>query len=172
MTSPTVQAPLRSSPTTISDKPIASPFAFHNCGLVVPVYQKMRGLLVHGWHDPNDAVVDGFLWSSQMKPPPNQPGDWWLCLPTQFDADGLPTGPTADDLITNAGERVISVKGMKITIGAGLLNSAGSRPSPPSDESLTIQTAQGAQVKVTGAQIQLTDGVVTMTIANGKVSIG
>jgi hypothetical protein len=67
---------------------------------------------------------------------------------------------------------VISVKGMKITIGAGLMSSAGSRPSPPTDESLTVQTAQGAQIKVTGSQIQLTDGAVTMTIANGKVSIG
>ena len=70
---------------TLTDKPIASPFAFDKCGLVVPVYQKMRALLVHGWNEPNDAVVDGFLWTSDMTPPPNQAGDWWLCLPTQLD---------------------------------------------------------------------------------------
>jgi hypothetical protein len=172
MTSPTVQAPLRDSPATLPDKPMASPFAFHKCGLVVPVYKKMRALMVNGWHEPNDAVVDGFLWSSDMTPPPNRAGDWWLCLPTQFDADGLPTGPTADDLITVDGQRVISVKGMKISVGAGLLNTAGSRPSPGSDESLTIQTDKGAKITLSGSQIQLTDGAVTVTIGNGKVNIG
>ena len=172
MTNPTVEAPLRDSPAILPDKPMASPFAFDKCGLVVPVYPKMRALLVHGWHEPNDAVVDGFLWSSDMTPPPNHAGDWWLCLPTNFDADGLPTGPTADDLIDAAGRRIISVKGMKITVGAGLLGSAGGRPSPPTDESLTVQTDAGAKITLKGAQIQLSDGSVTVTIGNGKVSIG
>ena len=172
MTNPTVQAPLIAAPVTLTNKPMASAFAFDKCGLVVPVYQKMRALLVHGWHDPNDAVVDGFLWTSTMSSPPNQPGDWWLCLPTQFNGDGLPDGPTADDLITGAGQRVISVKGMKITVGAGLQTSAGTRPDPPTDESLTVQTDQGAMVTLKGGQIQITDGAVTLTVGNGKVSIG
>jgi hypothetical protein len=182
MTNRTIEAPLADKPVALPDKPIASPFAFDKCGLVVPVYPQMRALLVHGWNDPNDAVVDGFLWSSQMTSPPNQAGDWWLCLPTQFTGDGLPTGPTTDDLITKDGQRLISVKGLKITVGAGLQNSAGSRPTPGSDESLTIEaaqgakislkTAEGAQVTLNGAQIQLTDGTVTVTIGNGKVSIG
>jgi hypothetical protein len=117
-----------------------------------------------------------------MTPPPNDAGDWWLCLPTQLTADGLPTGPTTDDLITKDGQRLISVKGLKITVGAGLQNSAGSRPTPGSDEALTIEaaqgarislkTAEGAEVTLNGAQIQLTDGGVTVTIGNGKVSIG
>jgi hypothetical protein len=182
MTNRTVEALLAASAVALPDKPIASPFAFDKCGLVVPVYPKMRALLVHGWNDPNDAVVGGFLWSSQMTPPPNQSGDWWLCLPTQFTGDGLPTGPTTDDLITADGQRVISVKGLRITIGAGLQNSAGSRPAPGTDESLAIEaaqgakislkTAEGAEVTLNGAQIQLTDGTVTVTIGNGKVSIG
>jgi hypothetical protein len=182
MTNRTVEAPLAATSVALPDKPMASPFAFDKCGLVVPVYPKMRALLVHGWNDPNDAVVDGFLWSSQMTPPPNDAGDWWLCLPTQLTADGLPTGPTTDDLITKDGQRLISVKGLKITVGAGLQNSAGSRPTPGSDEALTIEaaqgarislkTAEGAEVTLNGAQIQLTDGGVTVTIGNGKVSIG
>lgn len=172
MSSPTVQAPLRKDPGKLPDKPIASPFAFGSCGLVVPVYSKMRTLLVHGWNDPNDAVVDGFLWTKDMTPPPNKAGDWWLCLPTQLDGDGLPTGATTDDLITGDGQRVISVKGMKITVGSGLLNQTGSRPSPGSDESLTITTDQGAKITVKGSQIQMTDGSVTLTVGSGKVSIG
>ena len=171
MANPTVQAPLRSDPGTLPDKPIASPFAFGSCGLVVPVYKKMRALMVHGWNDPNDAVVDGFLWTSNMTPPPNQAGDWWLSLPTELDGDGLPTGATVDDLIAANGQRVISVKGMQIAIGSGLLNQAGSRPSPGSDESLTITTDQGAKLTVKGAQIEMTDGSVTLTVSNGKVSI-
>jgi len=171
MVSPSVQARLRVDPVPLPDKPIAAPFAFGSCGLIVPIYPKMRALLVHGWHEPNDAIVDGFLWTTHMKPPPNQQGDWWLCLPTELDTDGLPTGNTVDDLITKDGQRVIQVKGMQITIGAGLLNSAGSRPSPGSDESLTIQTDQGAKITIKGQQIQLTDGSVTMTIGNGQISI-
>jgi hypothetical protein len=171
MGNPTVQAPMRKDPGTLPDKPIASPFAFGSCGLVVPVYSKMRALLVHGWNDPNDAVVDGFLWPKDVTPPPNKSGDWWLCLPTQLDAGGLPTGPTSDDLITADGQRVISVKGMKIAIGSGLLNQVGSRPTPGSDESLTITTDQGAKITLKGSQIQVTDGQVTLTVGSGKVSI-
>jgi hypothetical protein len=182
MTNRTVEAPLATTAVALPDKPMASPFAFDKCGLVVPVFPQMRALLVHGWNDPNDAVVGGFLWSSEMTPPPNQAGDWWLCLPTQFTGDGLPTGATTDDLITGDGQRLISVKGMRLTVGAGLQNTAGARPTPGSDEALTIEaasgakislkTAEGAEVTLNGAQIQLTDGTVTVTIGNGKVSIG
>jgi hypothetical protein len=172
MANPTVQAPMKKDTGKLPDKPIASPFAFGSCGLVVPVYSKMRTLLVHGWNDPNDAVVDGFLWTSDMTPPPNQQGDWWLCLPTQLDADNLPTGPTSDDLITKDGQRLISVKGMKITVGSSLLNQVGSRPSPGTDESLTITTDQGAKIVLSGGQIRVTDGSVTLTVGQGKVSIG
>jgi hypothetical protein len=171
MANPTVEAPLRDMPATLTDKPMASPFAFDKCGLIVPVYQKMRALLVHGWHEPNDAVVDGFLWSSDMTPPPNQAGDYWLCLPTQI-SNGLPSGPAANDLIDASGHRIIALKGMTIAVGAGLLKNVGERPSPPTDESLTVQTDQGAKITLKGAQIQLTDGSVTVTIGNGKVSIG
>jgi hypothetical protein len=171
MVSPSVQAPLRQDPVSLPDKPSASPFAFHKCGLVVPIYSKMRALLVHGWSNPNDAIIDGYLWDDKMTPPSNQSGDWWLCLPTQLDGDGLPTGSGVDDLIDQNGQRVIQVKGMRITVGSELLNPVGKRPTPGSSEALTIETDQGAKITVQGAKIELTAGGVTLAIGEGKVSV-
>ena len=191
MISPTIQAGLRDKPVPLNDKPIASPFAFDNCGLVVPVYPGMRSLLLHGWSEPEDAVSAGFVWTDQMTPPPNQVGDWWLCLPTKLDANGKPTGAAVNDLTTQSGQRVIAVAGMTISIGSGLLTDVGTRPTPGSDESLTIKSDDNAtmvtfkkgQITLTDGtatvtvggtkgQIEMTDGSVKLTLANGKISIG
>lgn len=171
MVTPSTQAPLRSDPVALPDKPVAAPFAFQHTGLVAPVYPKMRALLVHPLHNPNDAVVSGFVWTREMTPPANQAGDWWLCLPTELDGDGLPTGSGCDDLITADGQRVIQVKGLRITIGAGLLGAVGSRPTPNPDESLVVQTDQGARITVKGSRIELTDGSVKLTVGDGQVTI-
>jgi hypothetical protein len=32
-----------------------------------------------------------------MKPPQDEVGDWWLCLPTELDGDGEPTGGAVND---------------------------------------------------------------------------
>src|SRR5208283_1971861 len=148
-------------------------------------------LLVHGWNEPEDAAIGGFVWTADMTPPKNHTGDWWLCLPTGFDGDGKPTGSAINDLTTQDGQRVIQVKGMTISIGSGLLSDVGARPTPGSNESLTIESDDNA-TKVTFAkgqiamtdgtatvtvgqtkgQIQMTDGSVKLTIANGQVSIG
>ncbi len=173
MVSPTIQATLRDKPVPLNDKPIASPFAFDNCGLVVPVYPGMRSLLLHGWNEPEDAVSAGFVWTDEMTPPPNEVGDWWLCLPTQLDADGTPSGAAVNDLTTQSGQRVIEVAGMTINIGSGLQSDVGSRPTPGSDESLTIQSDDNAtKITFKKGQIEMTDGKVKLTIANGKISIG
>jgi hypothetical protein len=165
MSSPSVQATLREVPVALNDKPIASPFAFDHCGLVVPVYPKMRSLLAHGWSEPEDAVMAGFVWTAEMTPPKNQPGDWWLCLPTEIGGD-------VDDLITQDGQRVIQVKGLKITIGSGLLNPLGARPTPATDETLTIESDDNeTRLVLTAGEIKMTDGRVTLTIAGGKISI-
>jgi hypothetical protein len=173
MPNPTVQATPGDTPVALNDKPIVSAFAFDNCGLVVPVYPGMRSVLLHGWHEPEDAIVGGFVWTAAMTPPANQPGDWWLCLPTQLGGDGKPTGKGVDDLIDASGQRIIRVKGLTITIGSGLLGSVGSRPTPGTDESLTIQ-ADDNQTKITlqSGQIQMTDGTIKLTLGGGKVSIG
>ncbi len=78
-----------------------------------------------------------------------------------------------DDLIDASGQRIIRVKGLTITIGSGLLGAVGSRPTPGTDESLTIQ-ADDNQTKITlrSGQIQMTDGTIKLTIGGGKVSIG
>jgi hypothetical protein len=172
MPSPSVQATLRDAPVALNDKPIASPFAFDRCGLVVPVYPKMRALLAHGWNEPEDAVAAGFVWTAEMTPPQNQPGDWWLCLPTGIDGDGKPTGNGVDDLIAKDGQRVIQVKGLKITIGSGLLNPVGARPTPGRDETLLIEADDNkTRMTVKAGEIVMTDGSVTLTIAGGKISI-
>jgi hypothetical protein len=173
MPSPTVQATLRDKPVPLNDKPIASPFAFYNCGLVVPVYPKMRSLLAHSWNEPEDAVSNGFVWTSAMSHPENQSGDWWLCLPTELDGDGKPKNKGSDDLIAKDGQRVIQVKGMKITIGSKLLNNVGKRPKPGEDESLTIQAGGDPPTMITfkAGNIEMTDGKIKLTIGGGKVSI-
>jgi hypothetical protein len=172
MPSPSVEATLRDKPVPLNNKPIASPFAFYGCGLMVPVYPKMRSLLVHGWNEPEDAISNGFVWTSDMTPPKTNAGDWRLCLPTRLDGDGKPAGTTVDDLISQDGQRVIQVKGMTIAIGSGLLAAVGDRPSPGKDESLVIK-ADDNKTKITmkAGQIEMTDGQITLSLSGGKVSI-
>ena len=191
MVSPTIGGTLRTTPTALNDKPIASPFAFDNCGLVAPVYPGMRALMAHGWNEPEDAIASGFVWTSDMTPPQNQAGDWWLCLPTELGGDGKPTGSAVNDLTTGDGQRVLELKGLTINIGSGLLSSVGERPSPGTDESLTIVsddnktqvTFKQGVVSITdgtatltvgnpSGQIVMTDGSVKLTLANGQISIG
>ena len=74
-------------------KPIASPFAWRKCGLVTPVYPTMKALVAHNLGSASDGIVTGYVWSKQpdFPPPPNEPGDWWLCLPIDVEATTLPT---------------------------------------------------------------------------------
>ena len=62
----------------LNNKPMASPFAWQKCGLIVPVYPGMRALLGHNLDLTNDAVVVGFLWSEVegegQQPPKNLAG--------------------------------------------------------------------------------------------------
>jgi hypothetical protein len=166
MVSPTIEGTLRTTPTALNDKPIASPFAFDNCGLVVPVYPGMRALMAHGWNEPEDAIAAGFVWTSDMTPPQNQAGDWWLCLPT-LGGDGKPTDSAVNDLTTGGGQRVLELKGLTINIGSGLLSSVGERPSPGTDESLTIVSDDNkTQVTFKQGVVTITDGTATLTVGH------
>ena len=172
MVSPTIEGTLRDKPTSLNDKPIASPFAFDNCGLIVPVYPGMRALMAHGWNEPEDALATGFVWTAEMTPPQNNTGDWWLCLPTQLGSDGTPTGTATNDLTTGDGHRVIQLKGLTISIGSGLLANVGERPSPGSDESLTIQSDDNnTQVTVKQGEVTVTDGTATLSVGGSKGQI-
>lgn len=169
-TQPSVRAEVETDEEQLfRNKPLASPFAWHRCGLVVPVYPGMKALLSHNLNLPDDAVVSGFLWSEQpgIEPPKNNEGDWWLCLPIDFDTARPPAAdtPAVNDLTANNGRRVIEVKGLKITVGTNLLHAAGERPDEGPAEEFLIEHQEGAKIVIDR------DGVVTIHANKGlKIS--
>jgi hypothetical protein len=172
---PSVETEVDATPQ-LHGKPVASPFAFHKCGLVVPVLPGMRALLAHNRGLVNDAVVAGFVWSEQprLEPPQNAPGDWWLCLPTGLDGDGLPTGKGVNDLTDKAGVRVVQAKGLRITVGEGILPDVGTRPDVPDDlaGTLRIEHESGTTLLVDGdGAVTLDAGGQDIVIKSGDASI-
>jgi hypothetical protein len=103
----------------------------------------MKALLSHNLNLPDDALVTGFLWSEKpaLEPPKNKTGDWWLCLPIDFDTSSPPSDSTkaANDLIANNGKRAIELKGLKITIGTAKLGNVGVRPMEGADDEFLIE---------------------------------
>ena len=142
------------------NKPIISLFAWHKCGLVTPIYPGMKALLNHNRSLPDDVLITGFMWSKtpEIEPPPNQKGDWWLCLPIDFDTTSLPKDDTkaVNDLIANNGQRVIQVKGLKITVGKEKLPNVGVRPTEGEDDEFLIEHTSGTKIRI---------------LANGKIEI-
>ena len=179
---PSVDTPIETD-TQLHDKPIASPFAFDRCGLIVPVYPKMRALLAHHRHEANDAVVAGFLFGEnpRLKPPAGKAGDWWLCLPTGLGPDGLPMGKAANDLTDSTGMRVVQAKGLHIQVGETLAATVGERPAPPTDASIIIEHQSGTTITIDakgkveiltkGQDITLSNGAVSMAISGPQVAI-
>ena len=149
------------------NKPIVAPFAWHKCGLVTPIYQGMKALLNHNLNLANDALVVGFIWSEtpEIEPPQNQEGDWWLCLPIDFDSSNPPSDSTkaVNDLTANNGKRVIEVKGLKITIGNEQLRNVGVRPEEGGDDEFLIEHKSGTTIKI------LSDG--TLEIKADNISL-
>jgi hypothetical protein len=166
-------------------KPIASPFAWHKCGLIVPVYAGMRALLAHNLGLVNDAVVAGFLWSEQptYDRPKNKEGDYWLCLPTDFEESGdkRPKGKGVNDLTDKSGLRIIQAKGLHIFVGNDKLPDVGERPDPPDAQTIVIEQESGTTIKVAndGAisiqtkskDISLTNGSVTLKLGSSGVEV-
>ncbi|MBU2670216.1 hypothetical protein KOI35_42620 [Actinoplanes bogorensis] len=180
---PSVETPVDDTPQ-LHNRPMSSPFAFHRCGLVVPVLPGMRALLAHNRGLVNDAVVAGFLWPekpTRYQPPKNKPGDWWLCLPTELDGKGLPTGKGVGDLTDATGRRVMQAKGLRITVGAKLLPEVGDRPDLPEDGELVIEHSSGTKVTVDkdgavvvdsgGKTVTLKSGSATITLDDGKITL-
>jgi hypothetical protein len=134
------------------NKPIISQFAWHKCGLVTPVYSGMKALLCHNLNLQDDALVAGFIWSKtpEIKPPENKPGDWWLCLPIDFNSDNPPTDSTkaVNDLTANNGKRTIEVKSLKITVGSSQLKNVGKRPEEGEDDEFLIEHKSGTKIKI------------------------
>ncbi|MEV4838667.1 hypothetical protein AB0K05_29480 [Nonomuraea sp. NPDC049486] len=181
---PSIEAEVDRTPQ-LHDRPMASPFAFHRCGLMVPVLPGMRAVLAHNRGLANDAVVTGFLWPEKpaYSPPKNKAGDWWLCLPTGLDGKGLPAGKGVNDLTDAAGRRVLQAKGLRVTVGEKLLPDVGERPDVPADldgklvvehESGTTVTvaADGAVTVDAGSRtVTLKSGSASITLADGKITL-
>jgi hypothetical protein len=178
-TQPSIRAPVdHDDQKLLRNKPLVSPFAWHKCGLIVPVYAGMKALLAHNLALQDDALVTGFIWSETpaIEPPTNKEGDWWLCLPIDFDASKPPADDTkaANDLTANNGKRVIEVKGLKITIGAEKLANVGTRPSEGQDDEFLIEHKK-ARIKISAdGNIEMTadaDGGVVFKITKSSIEI-
>jgi hypothetical protein len=155
--------------------PYATPFAYGPWGLVLPRYPGMRVLVVNRAGNPNDPVDVGALWSRGSGPSAAQMGDWWLCLPVNFDETGPPVavgdrdaavppenGSAVNDLIDAHGNRVIELCKLTIRIGKSLLLSPSNRPLVE-DAAVSIVYDNGtAQAKIQIAE----DG--SITIASPK----
>jgi hypothetical protein len=169
-TQPSVRAEVETSEEQLyRHKPVASPFAWHLCGMVAPVYPGMKAVLNHNLDLADDAIVSGFIWSQQpaIEPPANKEGDWWLCLPIDFDTSQPPTAQTlaVNDLTANNGRRVIQVKGLTITVGTGALPTVGKRPEEGADDEFLIEHEKGTKIVIDR------DGVIRIEAVNGlKIS--
>jgi hypothetical protein len=169
-------------------KPIASPFAWRKCGLTTPVYPTMKALVAHNLGSADDGIVTGYLWSTQpaFPPPPNHAGDWWLSLPIDLDPTSLPSDQTqftriddwekfdwtkfdqtkaVNDLTASNGHRVIEIKGLKISVGAGKLAAVGTRPGDGPDDDFLIEHASGTSVHIDS------NGALTITASGTSVQI-
>jgi hypothetical protein len=180
---PSVQTPVDAG-TQLRGQPIASPFAWHKCGLMVPVYEGMRAVLAHNRSLTNDALVTGFLWSEdpKLEPPANQPGDYWLCLPTGVAAN-KPVGKGVNDLTDKSGQRVIQARGLKIQVGDTLLPEVGVRPTVPPDltgrvvvehqsgTTITIDSGGAVTIETKGKDIVLKNGAATLSLSGPTVKV-
>jgi hypothetical protein len=161
----------------LHEKPIASPFAWQKCGLIVPVYQGMRAVLAHNLGIVNDAIVTGFIWPDEPKyeRPKNKPGDYWLCLPTKVE-NGQPTGKGVNDLTDASGLRVIQSKGLHVFVGDDQLPDVGARPAVPDAKTIVIEHESGTKITITdnGAlKIEAAQGKdITMTSGDSSITVG
>ena len=170
---PSVETPIDAD-VQLHNKPIASAFAFHKCGLIVPVYPKMRALIAHNRGLVNDALVTGFVWAENplQERPKNEAGDYWLALPTALDGNGLPTGKGANDLIDSSGRRVIQTKAFQLLVADDKLPDVGVRPSLPDANNLIIEHQSGAKITIDqDGKITIETKAQQLTLTNGSVSL-
>ncbi|MFF0792253.1 hypothetical protein [Streptomyces spiralis] len=141
------------TPTQLVGKPYLTPYAFGGTGLVVPHYPGMRVVSLHYREEPQNAVAAGALWESG-KAPRSHLGDWWLSLPTNLAGSGIESGSAGDpatapqprdeashDLVSGQGNRVIEVRGLRISIGKALMTKVGTRPADAASDQVVIESA-------------------------------
>ncbi|MGF1430788.1 hypothetical protein [Kitasatospora sp. LaBMicrA B282] len=199
--SPSVDLPVDENGPVLRDKPLAAPFAWHDVGLCVPVYEGMRALLNGVRACREDSVVTGFLWAddSGMNRPRARAGDWWLCLPTHLSPgpDPRPDGKGVNDLTAADGRRVVEAVGLKLAVGTDGCSAVGERPTEGTAEEFLVSHSSGTQVRIdrngnvdissrsgtvhvsTGGpsltldqdSVTVSAGGATLTIKEGKVAI-
>jgi hypothetical protein len=182
--SPSVDLDVPEGDAVLLSKPLASPFAWHNVGLSVPVYPGMRALLNEVRDKREDAVVTGFLWSNkpQMNRPKAKAGDWWLCLPTEVSGSPpAPQGKGANDLTAADGRRVMEVAGLSIVVGTDKCTPVGDRPTEGGADVFVITHKTGTTIQIDdhgnvtvegkGQTVVLKCGGATLTVGNSKVAI-
>jgi hypothetical protein len=133
----------RENPSPIDGVPYLSPFAWGECGLVLPRYPGTRVMLMHRNGEAEDPVDVGALWEAKAGPDKAEAGDWWLILPVgvqnpnSANGNGAVTahqGEVTNDLVDGDGNRVIEVGTLTIRVGKKGLKKVGTRP-----EALTAQ---------------------------------
>ena len=158
----------------LQNAPLVSAFAFDKVGLMTPVYPKMRAVLGHNRGLVNDALVTGYVWAENPRqtPPPNEPGDHWLALPTELGPDGLPSGKGANDLTDAKGHRVIGVSSLHVLVGRSAQPDVGVRPTPPDDDTLVLEHFSGTTITVDkDGALTITTKQQKLTLTNGQVSL-
>lgn len=181
--SPSVDLDIDATSPVLVDKPVLSPFAFQKTGLSVPIYPGMRALMTHVRDAREDTIVAGFVWANKpkMDRPKANAGDWWLCLPTSLDGQGLPKDKGVSDLISADGRRVIETVGLRVVVGQTSCSNVGERPTEGNADELVIEHKSGTKVTIASSgevkvetskqSVTLTDGTVTLKVGGNKVSI-
>ncbi|MGW6058050.1 hypothetical protein [Streptomyces sp. NPDC055189] len=179
---PVVDDPLRADAPCLYDRPVAAPFAWDRCGLVVPVYPGMRAVLAHNRGAVDDPVVSGFVWSgaADHQPPEAEEGDYWLCLPTEIK-DERPAGKGVNDLTDRTGRRAVQARGLSITVADQQLPDVGTRPPVPDDLTFEIRHEKGTKITVapdgavsistSGKDIVLGNGQASITISGSRITL-
>jgi hypothetical protein len=175
MVSPSVQADIPAGDAVLLSKPMASPFAWHQVGLSVPVYEGMRALLNQVRDSRDDTVVTGFLWAQTpaMDPPKAHDGDWWLCLPTELGGNPkLPVNATVSDLTAADGRRVIEAVGLQITVGKDACSTVGTRPQEGPADVFLIKHKTGSTIQIDDqGNVAIKVGGTTLSVSKDGVAI-
>jgi hypothetical protein len=172
------------TPTQLVGKPYLTPYAFGGTGLIVPHYPGMRVVSLHYREEPQNAVVAGAMWENG-KAPKSRLGDWWLSLPTNLAGTGVegasggdpataprPRDEASHDLIDGQGNRVVEVRGLRISVGKALMTKVGERPDDAASDQVVIEhAAKKARIAIdSSGNIEISTDA-DLTIAANKITL-
>jgi hypothetical protein len=172
------------TPTQLVGKPYLTPYAFGGTGLIVPHYPGMRVVSLHYREEPQNAVVAGAMWENG-KAPKSHLGDWWLSLPTNLAGTGVegasggdpataqrPRDEASHDLIDGQGNRVIEVRGLRISVGKALMTKVGERPDDAASDQVVIEhAAKKARIAIdSSGNIEISTDA-DLTLAANKITL-